>query len=478
MPLSFIRCVSAALVVVLTTAGCGTSFEELRSDSSSWASPPRPAASRSVLPEPSGWSSAVDDLDETIVVIPNAPRKVRVPEVTPEEFREFIRDALRDVDLARLRAELLPPPSSLRLASALQVPKSEFDISRGYSEWCNHTERPGSCIELPTDRPYLTDLQKYRVALRIGMSQFVDGFYNELGAEVRATLSRETFISMIVGAMVSYLALLANPDPIFTKALAAAATMVLTAELGARTVCDLVFGFRDMIQQVDVATTFAEIARAGARYGELIGAATARILVMAVTALFNRGGGISKLLNFPKLRPAMAAVQMESGGALKAINQVVGVRALKSGLYVAMATAGGKDASEAKTPEATSPPTSAPAPVPAPQEPVTLPEGVVGYKSFTAFKAAQGSAGKGLVWHHIVEKCREDIFGPAAVHNRWNIIKLDEETHLKVNGYYSSKSPVVNGGQTTVREWLKTQSYEVQREFGLGVLRKLGDPGR
>jgi hypothetical protein len=42
-----------------------------------------------------------------------------------------------------------------------------------------------------------------------------------------------------------------------------------------------------------------------------------------------------------------------------------------------------------------------------------------------------GRAPPGYVWHHIVEQCRADIFGKEAIQNRWNIVLLGEETHMK-----------------------------------------------
>ncbi|MDD4970330.1 MAG: hypothetical protein PHT07_12970 [Paludibacter sp.] len=41
-----------------------------------------------------------------------------------------------------------------------------------------------------------------------------------------------------------------------------------------------------------------------------------------------------------------------------------------------------------------------------------------GYSSFRAFKAANGSAGEGMAWHHIVEQNLSNIakFGPEAIH--------------------------------------------------------------
>ena len=44
--------------------------------------------------------------------------------------------------------------------------------------------------------------------------------------------------------------------------------------------------------------------------------------------------------------------------------------------------------------------------------------------------------------------------------------------HTKVSGYYSSKQPFT-GGQT-VRQWLSTQSYQVQHDFGIQTLKQFG----
>ena len=58
-------------------------------------------------------------------------------------------------------------------------------------------------------------------------------------------------------------------------------------------------------------------------------------------------------------------------------------------------------------------------------------------------------------------------FGGEALHNTENVQALDEALHSRVSAFYSSKAPYVTGSRTlTVRQWLSTQSYEAQREFG------------
>lgn len=100
-----------------------------------------------------------------------------------------------------------------------------------------------------------------------------------------------------------------------------------------------------------------------------------------------------------------------------------------------------------------------------------------GYSSFNAFKKAQGTAGPGMAWHHIVEQNPSNIatFGTERIHNTKNLIKLPQgkgSIHMKVSGYYSSKPYFTNG--LTVREWLSTQSYTEQYKFGIETLKRYG----
>lgn len=43
---------------------------------------------------------------------------------------------------------------------------------------------------------------------------------------------------------------------------------------------------------------------------------------------------------------------------------------------------------------------------------------------------------------------------------------------MKITGYYNSKQPFT--GNLTVRQWLSTQTYEQQYEFGVKIMKKFG----
>lgn len=80
-----------------------------------------------------------------------------------------------------------------------------------------------------------------------------------------------------------------------------------------------------------------------------------------------------------------------------------------------------------------------------------------------------------MAWHHIVEQTEGNIakFGNQSIHNTNNLIKLEHGSgtiHSKVSGFYSSKQPFSNG--LKVREWLSTQTFEEQYEFGIKTIKQ------
>lgn len=64
-------------------------------------------------------------------------------------------------------------------------------------------------------------------------------------------------------------------------------------------------------------------------------------------------------------------------------------------------------------------------------------------------------------------------FSPEQIHNTNNIIAVDHATHMRITGYYNTKSFDFTNG-LSVRDWLAGQSYEEQYSFGLDVLKRFG----
>lgn len=96
-----------------------------------------------------------------------------------------------------------------------------------------------------------------------------------------------------------------------------------------------------------------------------------------------------------------------------------------------------------------------------------------GFKSFQAFKDVRGPAGEGMHWHHIVGQHEGNVakFGAERIHNDYNLIKLDAAIHQQISDEYST---TLQGLGMTLRDWLRTKSYEEQYAYGLTMLRKHG----
>ncbi|MGC2122178.1 MAG: hypothetical protein WA652_04935 [Xanthobacteraceae bacterium] len=83
-----------------------------------------------------------------------------------------------------------------------------------------------------------------------------------------------------------------------------------------------------------------------------------------------------------------------------------------------------------------------------------------------------GPAGDGQQYHHIVTQggANADSISPDQLQNTDNIIRLPTILHEAVNAEYLSPSPDEN---LNMYQWLQTKPYEVQRDEGLKILRRL-----
>ena len=273
---------------------------------------------------------------EERVFLPRVPRVVASPVLEELEVRRVIEALLRSVDVEEARAELRRlvadprfhdrPPGDLRvvLASWGSGPVALEQISREYRAWCTAVRRV-DCQEGP-----LTASSIYEIAFDFAMGAQWDGFVGE----VKTTIDPSTVRIVLLTGLVIFMATIAIPE-LVSKTPAAAATMILTAYLGARAVCDLVFGWIQMVRELDAATTFNEVRAAGLRYGRLVGTQTARVLILLATAAIAQGGLIARLMKLPRAPQASAALAAETGGVgLEVVGAVKEVRVLQGGVAI------------------------------------------------------------------------------------------------------------------------------------------------
>lgn len=83
-----------------------------------------------------------------------------------------------------------------------------------------------------------------------------------------------------------------------------------------------------------------------------------------------------------------------------------------------------------------------------------------------------GPAGDGQQYHHIVTQGGANQKLPAELlQNTDNIVRLPTLLHEEVNAEYMK--PAEQNPSMSMYDWLQTQPYDVQREEGLKILRKL-----
>jgi hypothetical protein len=103
-----------------------------------------------------------------------------------------------------------------------------------------------------------------------------------------------------------------------------------------------------------------------------------------------------------------------------------------------------------------------------------------GFKTFGEFKRVMGAAGTGQAWHHIVGQTTSNLqrFGAQSIHNTGNLVRLAHgkgSIHQEITNFYNSVQPDLTGASDiTVREWIGTQSFEEQQDFGVRVIRAFG----
>ena len=83
-----------------------------------------------------------------------------------------------------------------------------------------------------------------------------------------------------------------------------------------------------------------------------------------------------------------------------------------------------------------------------------------------------GPAGDGYQYHHVVTQGGENAINipPKQLQNTDGIIRLPTLLHEAVNAEYSR---FIDDKNMTMYDWLQTQPYDVQREEGLKILRRL-----
>ncbi|RYZ16500.1 MAG: hypothetical protein EOO70_04290 [Myxococcaceae bacterium] len=427
------------LLIVLLT-GCGSTVRAVRLDTGS-GSPivftPR-SSPKPVEVDADAYAKAVEAVAHFVRPSPHPQEAARrLFEVGPRSGSYLYDPHSRRVTPMdpgeHLESELLPV---------------DVELTRAYLRWCERTARPGDCLRLLVEGPTVTGDGRY--ALTMALAQGV--VLEEMMDAFQDMADPEAMLTSVLWTWTTYMILLAVPEP-FSKGIAAAMTLTLIAYVGVDTFWNLIVGFKRLVVAADRATTFDELRTEGERYGKVMGRNAARAFAMlAMAAIGNSAAGMARQVpTLPGAAQAMVQAESQMGVRFAAMEGVEAVAISADAVTLSLApgavamSAGGNSA-------------------------MALPTGSRAWGSFSGFKKAMGPAGTGKEWHHIVEQTPGNVnrFGAQAVHNTENIVPLDKSLHLRLSGLYSSIRRVITAsGNLTVRQWLSTQPFEAQREFGL-----------
>ncbi|MBN1205151.1 MAG: hypothetical protein JXB05_09530 [Myxococcaceae bacterium] len=333
-------------------------------------------------------------------------------------------------------------------------------MSKSFGGLCEPGQRRENCLSLLDDMMGLSEWDKLGVAL--GLS--IDPLKESIAKAVEKTLAPQLFYTLIATGLVTWAVLAANPEPVFTKA-AAIITALLLIYLGVKTFLEVVDASRELKWGTDRATTWKELEHASQRFANRVGPEVARVFVLAVTVVVSHGmtGGAalmsSRLSMLPSFSEAAAAGASGIGINLANVGQVSAVAVMGSTIVISLPATAVAVVAQGMGGAAAG----------------VSPVGFRSWGSFSGLKSALGSAGKGKQWHHVVEQTpgNHERFGPHALHNTENVIPLEEGLHTRVSAFYSSIRRDITGSSLTIRQWLGTQSYEAQREFGLLAIQNI-----
>jgi hypothetical protein len=155
----------------------------------------------------------------------------------------------------------------------------ERELAGGFRLWCGgrlSRAARGGCESIPEgDGRWLKLEPREAMALSIAMSSAWDG-----AAEVvKGLVDPVALQAMLYTSLATCMALLLVPEPV-TKVLMVAITVGLCTYLGWSTVWGILQGWKRLKAEAGAARTFGELSAAGERFGKLLGANTARVMVM------------------------------------------------------------------------------------------------------------------------------------------------------------------------------------------------------
>jgi hypothetical protein len=210
-------------------------------------------------------------------------------------------------------------------------------MSRSFGGLCKAGQRGADCLWLHNGLKGLGEWDKLGVALGLSLRPMRES----ISRAVEKTLAPQLFYTVIATGLVTWAMLAANPEPVFTKAAALVAVLMLVY-LGVETFLEVVEASRELKWATDIATTPKELEQAGQRFADRVGPQVARVAVLAVTWVVGHGmtGGAawlaSRLARLPGLPEAAAVGASQLGIHLANAGQVRAVAVVDGSIVISL----------------------------------------------------------------------------------------------------------------------------------------------
>ncbi|RJS14605.1 hypothetical protein DRW03_34570 [Corallococcus sp. H22C18031201] len=240
-----------------------------------------------------------------------APPETPPVEIDESAFSRAVTQAVLDLklDVAFRQLEQEGGRRSLLASSQGLVPGVQAaSVPASYERICQQQDDPSSCLSLMAGGLTMGPLERRMLALYFALDTVWEGVGDAIKDMTNGAALRAMITTMIGTALV----MLVAPEPV-TKMIAVALTASLIAYLGTGPVWNLGQGFLSLLDESRDAASFAELERAGHRFGKVLGDNGARVLV--IVALSMLGGKSAMAAQGPKMPGfALAAARAEVEG--------------------------------------------------------------------------------------------------------------------------------------------------------------------
>lgn len=220
-----------------------------------------------------------------------------------------------------------PPPASEWAEVAARV-------TQEYLQFCEALGKPGDCRKALMNNPVLTGDGRYALAMSFAIEEIVP----EMMQSFKDMADPEAIKAALYWTMAIYAAMWLAPEPVFSKGLATVVTASFVCYIGVDTFWTLIQGFRRMVEEVDLATSFAAIREAGRKYGKVMGKNAARAFALLLTAAIGQTAASfsAKVPTLPGSAQASAA-GARMGVKLTEVAQVGAVAVTANAVTIALA---------------------------------------------------------------------------------------------------------------------------------------------